>query len=120
MVWDYIEINKDFSRLDWIVTETCDMLCCLKGGLIMGILKQLYNGELYPAENNVPDTEEYHKATRETDCIEKKFTADLTEEQHELFEQYMSATAKVDKLIQEEVFRQGFVMGATMREEIDL
>lgn len=86
----------------------------------MGILKQLYNGELYPAENNVPDTEEYRKAIREADGIKKKFTADLTGEQHELFEQYMSATAKVDKLIQEEVFRQGFVMGVTLRKEVDL
>ena len=86
----------------------------------MGIVKRLYNGEIYPAENNVPDTEEYRKATQNADCIEKKFTADLAEEQHELFEQYMSATAKVDKLIQEEVFRQGFVMGAALRKEMDL
>lgn len=86
----------------------------------MGILKQLYNGEIYPAENNVPDTEEYRKAIQETKGIGKKFTADLTGEQHELFEEYMSATAKVDKLIQEEVFRQGFVMGVNLRKEIDL
>lgn len=86
----------------------------------MGILKQLYNGEIYPAENNVPDTEEYRKAIQETESIGKKFTADLTGEQHELFEEYMSATAKVDKLIQEEVFRQGFVMGVTLRKEVDL
>lgn len=44
----------------------------------------------------------------------------MTGEQHELFEQYMSATAKIDKLIQEEVFRQGFVMGVTLRKEVDL
>lgn len=85
----------------------------------MGILKQLYNGEIYPAENNVPDTEEYHKATQEAACIEEKFTAGLSGEQHELYEQYMSAAAKVDKLIQEEVFRQGFVMGVNLRKEIE-
>lgn len=86
----------------------------------MSFLKQLYNGKIYPAQNNVPDTEEYRKESLETDRIEKKLTADMTEEQHELFEQYMSATAKVDKLIQEEVFRQGLVMGAAMQKEIEL
>lgn len=66
-----MKIIKDFPHLDWIVAKTCGMLCCWKGGVIMGILKQLYNGELYPAENNVPDTEEYRKAIREADGIEK-------------------------------------------------
>lgn len=86
----------------------------------MSFLKQLYNRKIYPAQNNVPDTEEYRKESLETDRIEKKLTADMTEEQHELFEQYMSATAKVDKLIQEEVFRQGLVMGVAMQKEMDL
>ena len=85
----------------------------------MSVLKQLYNGKIYPAENNVPDTEEYCKESMIAERIEEKFKAGLTEEQHELFEQYMSATAKVDKLIQEEVFRQGFVMGATLQKEIN-
>lgn len=52
----------------------------------MGIVKRLYNGEIYPAENNVPDTEEYRRAMQDADCIEDKFTADLTEEQYELLE----------------------------------
>ncbi len=84
----------------------------------MSVLKELYNGRIYPAENNVPDTEEYHKASNEMDCIGEKLEVELTKEQNELFEQFMSASAKVDKLIQEEVFRQGFVMGATLQEEI--
>lgn len=85
----------------------------------MSVLKELYNGRIYPAENNVPDTEEYRKATTQAEEFGERLTTEMSDRQIELFEQYMSATGIVDKLIQEEVFRQGFVMGATLRKEIE-
>lgn len=85
----------------------------------MSILKQLFNGEIYPAENNVPDTEEYQKASQEMHTLGDKLEEELTGKQEEIFEQYMSASAGVDTLIQQEVFRQGFVMGAAIQKEIE-
>lgn len=86
----------------------------------MSVLKQLFNGEIYPAENNVPDTEEYRKASQEMHTLGDKLDEVLTEKQGEIFEQYMSASARVDTLIQQEMFRQGFVIGANLQKEVEL
>lgn len=118
MVYLCIEIIKIFSKLVWIMAESCDMVCCLKGGLIMSLLKQLYNGDLYPAENIIPQTNEYRKLLHEMDGIGNRLEENMTTRQKDLLDEYLSAWSKSEKMIQEEVFRQAFVMGANLQREI--
>lgn len=84
----------------------------------MSLLKRLYNGEIYPAENIIPQTKEYSNLLYEMDCIEKKLEVEMNTKQKDLLDEYLSAWSKSEKMIQEEVFHQGFVMGANLQKEI--
>lgn len=119
IVYLCIEIIKILSKLVWIMAESCGMVCCLKGGLIMSLLKQLYNGELYPAENIIPQTNEYRRLLHEMDGIGNKLEENMTTRQKDLLDEYLSAWSKSEKMIQEEVFCQAFVMGAELQKEME-
>ena len=84
----------------------------------MSLLKQLYNGDLYPAENIIPQTNEYRKLLHEMEGIGNRLEENMTTRQKDLLDEYLSAWSKSEKMIQEEVFRQAFVMGANLQREI--
>lgn len=85
----------------------------------MSIFQEIYNGRICPIESNVPDTEEYRLAIRKASCAGQKLDAELTTEQKKLWDEYEAASSEPRLLVQEEIFRQAFLMGMQMQQEID-
>lgn len=55
------------------------------------LLEQLYNGEIFPAEDIVPQSAEYRAAGRELEGLRDKLEAELPEKDTGLLEEYESA-----------------------------
>lgn len=86
----------------------------------MSFFKDLFNGRLYPIETSIPDSEEYNKlfqeSIRQGDLLREK----LTEQQEVLLDKYLEIRIKVQGLLQEEIFRQAFILGMEMKSETEL
>ncbi len=85
----------------------------------MSIFKQIWNGEIYPAENCVPKTEEYKQAAHELSEASVALENALTEEQRELLHSYQIANAIAATLVQQEIFKESFKLGVKFQKEID-
>lgn len=85
----------------------------------MSVLKDLFNGEICPIESCVPKTEEYKRALQEMKGYGDVLEAGMTPEQKGLLADHLEAYSKAEKLVQEEVFRQAFLLGIRMQKEID-
>jgi hypothetical protein len=95
------------------------VLCCAnEGGDEMSILIKLYNGEIYPADTAVPKTDNYKKAIHTQTGILETLISQLSDEQKEMIESYQSACADTNDLIQTEIFKEGFKLGALFMKEI--
>ena len=84
----------------------------------MSILRQMYKGEIHPADTIIPETEEYRKSVQEMDRFEKQMKKRMTREQIDMLDEYFSIWLKHECFLQEEVFRQAFIMGAELQREI--
>ena len=84
----------------------------------MSILRQMYNGEMNPADTIIPKTDEYWKSVEEMDRSYEQLKKEMTGEQIDMLDDYMSIWSEHESLIQEEVFLQAFIMGAELQREI--
>jgi len=80
----------------------------------MGIIDELYHGELYPAEKIIPRTERYAEARKGAVQLSQDLQRKLTPEQFELYEQYCTANAVMVDEMHCECFRQGVIFGVKM------
>lgn len=78
----------------------------------MQILEDLYIGNIRPGERMFKRNSQYAKALDETVEAGDALTASLSDEQKELFEDYMTAQREVNVLTDCETFRYGFKVGA--------
>ena len=84
----------------------------------MSIFKKLWNGEIFIAENCVPKTEEYREAAHSLSEASESLESALDENQQKILEEYQSARADAETLIQIEVFRQGVQFGFELAKEL--
>lgn len=84
----------------------------------MSIFEQLYNGEIFIAENSTPKTEEYKKASHKLSKASGTLADSLDENQTALLEAYLAARADLDTLVQINVFRQGVKFGFQLKSEL--
>ena len=84
----------------------------------MSILEELYHGELHPASEILPDTPRYREARESAIRLSEELKARLTQAQYELFEAYCNARAAMSDEVNCESFRQGMILGATLRREL--
>ncbi|MEG0693300.1 MAG: hypothetical protein RR444_09510, partial [Oscillospiraceae bacterium] len=77
----------------------------------MSIFEQLYNGEIYIAQNCVPNTNEYKKAARALSEASEKLEALLDEKQLKILEVFQAARADAESLIQIKIYSQGIMFG---------
>ena len=78
----------------------------------MLILGDLYLGDIRPSDRSFKRNSQYAKALDEVVRAGDALTDSLTEEQKELFEDYMTAQRKVNVLTDCETFCMAFQLGA--------
>ena len=78
----------------------------------MQILEDLYLGDIHPNERSFKRNSQYAKALDEVVKAGDALTDGLTEEQKELFEDYMTAQREVNVLTDCETFCMAFKLGA--------
>ena len=78
----------------------------------MQILEELYIGNVRPGERSFKRNSQYAKALDELVKVGDALTDGFTEEQKELFEDYMTAQREVNVLTDCETFCMAFRLGA--------
>ena len=82
------------------------------------ILEAIYNGEIYPAENVVPKSQRFRKATEEVARITTYFEDKLSKEDYALLETLCDNYADETSETGEAQFKCGFTMGILLMCEI--
>ena len=78
----------------------------------MQVLEDLYLGDIRPSDRSFKRNSQYAKALNEVVKAGDALTNGLTEEQKELFEDYMTAQREVNVLTDCETFCMAFKLGA--------
>ena len=78
----------------------------------MLVLEDLYLGDVRPSDRSFKRNSQYAKALDEVVKAGDALTEELTEEQKELFEDYMTAQREVNILTDCETFCMAFKLGA--------
>ena len=84
----------------------------------MGVLEDLYHGNLHPAEKILPRTERYADSQKKAATLAEKLKNQLTSDQFNLFEAYCNAKANMAVEMYCESFRQGALLGAELEREL--
>ena len=85
----------------------------------MSFFKELFNGRLYPIETSIPDSEEYKRLRSKAVKLGDALREELSETQKVLLEEYLDASTETQGLLQEEIFKQAFLLGMKMQKEAE-
>lgn len=83
----------------------------------MDILAQLFRGKINPTDWT-PESEEYRRCLKKSGDIGHALSADLTEAQNKLLDQYMDARLDMEILVHEDLFRWAFLLGVQMQKAV--
>lgn len=84
----------------------------------MSIIRQIYEGELFPAESQYPDDPEYLRMRRELESKLSRLNAMLDENGRQLLEDILSLRMSMDGMGNADMFEAGFIVGARIMMEI--
>lgn len=84
----------------------------------MHILKDLFYGNVSPLEQQRPCSQQMEKTLRKINEADEKLQATLSEEQRDLFEKFKAHSDERVCLAEQEMFIEGFKLGAQMTFEI--
>ncbi len=85
----------------------------------MDILAQLFRGKINPTDWT-PESEEYRRRLKKSGDIGHALSADLTEAQNKLLDQYMDARLDMEILVHEDLFRRAFLLGVQMQKAVTI
>ena len=85
----------------------------------MGVLEQLFRGKINHTDWT-PESEEYRKRLKRSGDIGSALKTGMTEEQNNMFEQYVDARLATESIIHEDLFRRAFLLGVQMQRESGL
>jgi hypothetical protein len=84
----------------------------------MTILENLYNGNINPCElEKLHKRCEYKTAVSHVNITRDKLDEILTEEQKEVFEEYITQWDEMSSIVEEEIFKTGFSLGLRIAAE---
>ena len=83
----------------------------------MSFFKELFNGRLYPIETSIPDSEEYKKLRSKAIKLGDALREELSKTQKVLLEEYLDVSTEAQGLLQEEIFKQAFLLGMEMQKD---
>ena len=78
----------------------------------MSIIRQIYEGELLPAESRYPDDPEYLRMRRELESKLNRLNAILDEDGRQLLEDVLNLRMGMDGMGNADMFEAGFKIGA--------
>lgn len=81
--------------------------------------KELFNGRLYPIDTSVPDTEEYREVVHRSVELSDRLRKELSETQTEMLNEYLDVSTEAQGLLQEEIFKQAFLLGMEMQKDAE-
>lgn len=82
------------------------------------ILEALFNGEIFPGEQVIPDTPEYIKENKEANDLMIFFENKLKAEDYERIEELRDHLATAQGIENEMHFQYGFSMGLVLMQEV--
>ncbi len=82
------------------------------------ILKQLYDGDIYPAEAIVPREPDYRKLCRESERLAEKFRKGLMPEDKKQIEEIAQLEKRIANMQTFESFAYGFRLGTALMTDI--
>ena len=85
----------------------------------MSFFKELFNGRLYPIETSIPDSEEYKKLRSKAIKLGDALREELSKTQKVLLEDYLDVSTEAQGLLQEEIFKQAFLLGMEMQKDAE-
>ncbi len=80
----------------------------------MFVLNRLWRGDISPSQRTVPKDSEYAKVLSRLSAVGRQMNEKLTPETRPLFEDFQKTQADLNGIECEEVFIEGFRMGAQM------
>ncbi|MCD8013866.1 MAG: hypothetical protein LUG99_11955 [Lachnospiraceae bacterium] len=83
----------------------------------MSIMELIFDGCIYPGEQAVPDSPEYHSLHRETGAKMEKLSEKLSAEDYDEIEKVCDMVVSEDDMVNKECFRYGFAMGLLLMQE---
>lgn len=84
----------------------------------MSKLKELYYGNVCPVEKNIEKGSEYYEFSKKTAVTEEKLLKSLNDEEKKLYEVVLECRSKQECILEEEIFVDGFRLGAQIMLEI--
>lgn len=85
----------------------------------MTILEDLYNGNINPCELERLNTREDYKTATSRVCeAQAELDATMTDAQKLLFEKYVKEWDMMSLIVEEEIFKEGFSLGMSIKEEV--
>lgn len=81
-------------------------------------MKQLYDGDIYPAEAIVPQDPDYRKLCSESERLTAKFRKELCPEDKKQFEEIMQLEERISNIHAFESFAYGFRLGTALMTDI--
>ena len=85
----------------------------------MSFFKELFNGRLYPIETSIPDSEEYKKLRSKAIKLGDALREELSKTQKVLLEESLDVSTEAQGLLQEEIFKQAFLLGMEMQKDAE-
>lgn len=85
-----------------------------EGSLHMGLLEEIYHGNIMFTEADIMQNKEYRKWSDKLSALEKKLESGLLPEQSELFSQYSNTFVSMGSVAEWEKFKFGFRVGTLM------
>ena len=83
------------------------------------LLKDLFNGDLCPAEMRVKDNSEYDRLNKELQKQLGKLEKEFSPEQIKLIDEILDTQLRMNGCEIEDKFEYGFVMGVRLMQEVD-
>lgn len=80
-------------------------------------IKDLYNGRIIPCDMPVVNSIEYKQALKQCIELHDKLNDSLDEDQIQLLEDYLATNSKINILIEEQKFKDGFVLASKLLKE---
>lgn len=80
-------------------------------------IKALWNGEIYPCETPMPDTEQTRELNELVERLSQKLSDRLDDTAKDLFEKYVQAQDELFDVILEHIFAEGFSLATKLAAE---
>ncbi len=85
---------------------------------MMKIMDLIFEGQIYPEEQAVPDSPEYRSVCRTMSDTMERLSKELSPKEYDEIEKLCDLVAYEDEFVNKECFRYGFGLGILLMQEV--